>query len=304
MAHFRYKLFVPGNHDYTLDPNYYGEKGLWRTFHPEPRFPSLAAADACLPGVHILRDRGVEVHGLKIHGFPHIPEPHGRKMAFCHDLHTEGKPTPTMRAPLARIPADTDLLAVHGPAYTFLDQIAYGGRSVGSASLRDWVVQHRPALLACGHIHEARGALRDSETGVTFVNVACLTHRYKEIQDAATVVDIGIPIAALPSLAQGDALPGAGDSAPDSAPAPAGSAAAPAEAVPALSDDLPSAAGVTTEEALPSPHASSGGAAVPGGAAASGGQAKPTAPTAIRADITDPKYALMLHRHERQYPPK
>ncbi len=256
----RYKLFVPGNHDYTLDPEYYGERGLWSRLHSSPRFSSLAEADACLAGTVILRDCSVSLHGLNFHGFPHIPEPHGRKMAFCHDLIAEGKPTPTMDAPLSKVPHDTDVLAVHGPAYKFLDQIAYGKRSVGSASLREWVLQHRPAVVACGHIHEARGVLRDAASSVTFVNAACLTHQYRRIENAATVMDIGIPVS---EGAHGHALREGPSSSEGGVPKCACEAQ-----------------GEVPPDALPEPRSTAMHASNP----------------QERIDITDPQYVPLLHR--------
>ena len=87
----RYKIFVPGNHDLTLDPTYYDEssrgRGGWsRLWHPDRKFPDLATADATLTKVHMLRDTGATVHGLRMYGFPHLPTPHYPQMGFSHDL--------------------------------------------------------------------------------------------------------------------------------------------------------------------------------------------------------------------------
>lgn len=290
---------MPGNHDYTLDPEYYGESGSWRRYHPEPRFPDLQAAEACLAGVTIIRDSSVKLHGLNFHGFPHIPEPHGRKMAFCHVLKTEGRPTPTMNAPLSLIPSDTDILAVHGPAFGYLDQILYGKRSVGSASLRDWALKHKPAVLVCGHIHEARGALRDKPSNVTFLNVACLTARYKQIEDAATVMDVGIPVKYVGGGRAASVLPS------EELPAPAaGLSSAPTEALPAPAAS--SCAAEPLSEELPGPASSS--STVPQTACAvTGQQAGETKAMGTgsknsgtscehdRPDITDSSYQLLLH---------
>lgn len=102
-----------------------------------------------------------------------------------------------MKYYLDLIPTDTHVLGVHGPAWGRLDQIWHRKRSVGSKDLRNWVDTHQPQLVACGHIHEARGTLVDSATGVTFVNAACLNQSYAPVTAEADsigfVVDIGVP---------------------------------------------------------------------------------------------------------------
>ena len=114
-------------------------------------------------------------------------------MGFCHDLQQRDlkKPTPSMQPFVDAIPPDTDILAIHGPVYGHRDVISRG-ISVGSVNLRDWAHSHRPAAVVCGHIHEARGWEVD-ERGTTYVNVACVTQRYHAIEDAAYVVDVGVP---------------------------------------------------------------------------------------------------------------
>ncbi len=59
------------------------------------------------------------------------------------------------------------MLAHPPPRDTGLDRV-HNGRHVGSVSVRDAIEKQRPALVACGHIHESRGIERIGPT--TIVN--------------------------------------------------------------------------------------------------------------------------------------
>ena len=48
------------------------------------------------------------------------------------------------------------ILITHNPPYGLVDK-AYNGKHVGSKIIRDAIKKHKPKLVLCGHIHEAKG---------------------------------------------------------------------------------------------------------------------------------------------------
>lgn len=63
---------------------------------------------------------------------------------------------PELAAKWALIPAQTDVLLLHGPPYGVADLTVRGDRT-GSPSLTRRIDEVRPRLVVCGHIHEGRG---------------------------------------------------------------------------------------------------------------------------------------------------
>lgn len=53
-------------------------------------------------------------------------------------------------------PLSGDILISHSPAKGVVDEIT-GGLSLGSTAVRDWVQNHQPRLMLCGHIHDSWG---------------------------------------------------------------------------------------------------------------------------------------------------
>jgi Icc-related predicted phosphoesterase len=60
------------------------------------------------------------------------------------------------------------ILVSHPPPYNTKVDRNSGGKHVGSTSVREWMDKVKPALVVCGHIHEARGL--DEIEGVKIVN--------------------------------------------------------------------------------------------------------------------------------------
>lgn len=63
-------------------------------------------------------------------------------------------------------PLRGDLLLSHAPAKGVVDEIK-GGTSLGSTAVRDWVAEHQPRLMLCGHIHDSWG--QEGQIGETRV---------------------------------------------------------------------------------------------------------------------------------------
>lgn len=65
---------------------------------------------------------------------------------------------------LSILPSDLDILVSHSPPYaTKCDRTTVGAHA-GSKPVRGFVERHRPRIVLCGHIHEARGVDRMSST--------------------------------------------------------------------------------------------------------------------------------------------
>jgi len=149
-TNFTHKVFIAGNHDFGFQ--------LVNTIAPE----------YIEKGVHYLFDSSVEIDGIKIYGSPWQPEfydwafnlPRGKKLA----------------EKWAKIPGNTDILITHGPAFRMLDHVP-SGTMVGCEDLFNRIMDIKPKIHACGHIHWAYG--QKSFNDVDFINAAVLNERYE-----------------------------------------------------------------------------------------------------------------------------
>ncbi len=109
----------------------------------------LTEACASWPQAHVLHGSGVTLQGVSFHGLGGgVPvTPFG---AWSHDF-TEGE-----AAELLGDCAPGCVLVSHSPPKGVLDQ-GSGGESLGSVAVREAVVQMRPRLVVCGHIHACAG---------------------------------------------------------------------------------------------------------------------------------------------------
>lgn len=116
---YRHKIFICGNHDNCL----YGA--------------NIVGLDS---NVHYLCNSGIEIEGLKFYGVPMF-------MGDClTDLQSNN---------YARIPADTDILITHSPAFGILD--LDNGINYGSEELLKAVSKINPQIHLFGHIHSHMG---------------------------------------------------------------------------------------------------------------------------------------------------
>lgn len=136
---YRYKIFVPGNHDHCLlDAN------------------SIEGMDG---NCFFLSNSGVVIEGLKIYGVPCFVE---------HSIRGE-----TNRL-MSKIPFDTDILVTHQPPAEILDKA--GKRRYGSQSLLKRIAEVKPKLHLFGHIHDSYGHCEID--GTTYCNSALMDERY------------------------------------------------------------------------------------------------------------------------------
>ncbi len=135
---YAHKIFICGNHDDCL----YG-----------------ANIDGLDPNVHYLCNSGVEIDGIKFYGMP----------MFMNDCVTDRQ-----AKNIVQIPADTNVLITHSPAYGILDfddNINYGDEQ-----LLTKVMEVHPRLHLFGHIHAQHGIR--TEHGITFSNGAIMNADY------------------------------------------------------------------------------------------------------------------------------
>jgi Icc-related predicted phosphoesterase len=139
----RYKIVVPGNHEYFLEAD------------PSDRF--------MLDKAIVLINEGTEIEGLRIWGSPVTPMCSG---AFGLSSAKDRKRL------YARIPWDIDVLVSHGPPFGILDTAPISGLHEGCRELLDAVTRVKPKLHVFGHIHTAYGTYQTEHT--IFINAARL----------------------------------------------------------------------------------------------------------------------------------
>ena len=154
-----HKVVIAGNHDLCMQREPDEARGL------------LTAAT-------YLEDSGIEIDGVRFWGSPYSPDFFPEHWVF-----NQPREAASTQERWARIPADTDVLIVHGPPEGVLDEcpdLRNRDRMVhvGCGELRA-AIEARPGLrhVVCGHIHEGRG---QAELGSALVtNAASLNERYR-----------------------------------------------------------------------------------------------------------------------------
>lgn len=135
---YRHKIFICGNHDECL----YGAR--------------IGGLDN---NVHYLCNTGIEIDGLNFYGVP----------MFMGDCITDRQ-----SRNYAKIPADTDILITHCPAYGILDfdhNILYGSKEI----LEKLSTLNLRAHLF-GHIHAQHGIIE--QNGIIYSNGAIMNSDY------------------------------------------------------------------------------------------------------------------------------
>jgi Icc-related predicted phosphoesterase len=147
---FEHKIFIAGNHDF----------GFEKETDIDQQFKDL--------GVTYLFDNDITIDGIKFYGSPWQPEfynwafnlPRGEELATKWE----------------KIPDDVDILITHGPAYGILDYAPIGGH-VGCEELYRKIVEVKPKIHVCGHIHDSYG--QKTMGGIEFLNASTLNDRYE-----------------------------------------------------------------------------------------------------------------------------
>jgi len=148
---YKYKIFIAGNHDYFFEKE------------------SAEQVKKLIPeNVIYLNDSGIEIEGLKIWGSPIQPW-------FC-DWAFNRQRGEEIKKHWDLIPANTNILVVHGPPAGILDETVEN-ISTGCVDLLEKIKIVKPEYFICGHIHEAYGKMEID--GTTFINASVLDENYR-----------------------------------------------------------------------------------------------------------------------------
>lgn len=146
----KYKIFVPGNHDFGVE-----------------REPALYKDECEERGITLLNDELVELDGLKIYGSGITPY-------FCNWAFNR-MPGSEIQKHWDLIPKGLDILITHGPPKGFLDQNMLG-EQCGCDQLLYKILEVKPRVHIFGHIHDNHNL--KSFDGIKFYNVANCDERY------------------------------------------------------------------------------------------------------------------------------
>lgn len=154
---FAYKILIAGNHDFYFEKISHNTKAL------EELIPA---------NVIYLNDSGVEIENLerttfRIWGSP--IQPWFYNWAFNRYRGED------IKRHWDKIPQNTDILITHGPAYGILDKTTRN-ENVGCEDLLEKIKEIKPKFHICGHIHEAYGRIKESNT--EFINASVLDENY------------------------------------------------------------------------------------------------------------------------------
>ncbi|HUQ96201.1 MAG TPA: metallophosphatase domain-containing protein [Chitinophagaceae bacterium] len=158
---FQYKVFIAGNHDFYFEKR------------------TEATIKALLPeGVIYLKDSGVMLNGIHIWGSPITPW----FFNWAFNRHRGA----AIAKHWSLIPKDTNLLVTHGPAFGILDTVV-NGNHVGDKDLLKTILDIKPAVHLCGHVHESYGKTRRGTT--QFLNASVLNEKY-ELVNTPLIFDL------------------------------------------------------------------------------------------------------------------
>ncbi|CZT49337.1 related to phosphoesterases [Rhynchosporium secalis] len=158
-ADFEKKIVIAGNHDITLDTEFYAQHG--HNFHNQTSQDPVQCQELLERSSTItwLRHESAVIKltfptgprtRFKIFGSPYSPAEGLWAFGYCGD-EAEGL--------WSQIPLDADIVLTHTPPRSHLDE-RKGQTPVGCVSLRKALWRVRPRLAICGHVHDGRGAER------------------------------------------------------------------------------------------------------------------------------------------------
>jgi len=164
---YTYKIFIAGNHDWG--------------FQDKPT--KIKEILGLYPNITYLQDDFVYVGEdsqdlVKIYGSPWQPRFHN--WAFNADRGND------IKQHWDKIPTDTDILVVHGPAFGYLDTVIGQGIPLGCEDLINRIAEVKPKIHVCGHIHSGYGHNISTDGNVHFFNAAVLNEQYVYAQKPIT----------------------------------------------------------------------------------------------------------------------
>lgn len=170
-ANAELKIVIAGNHDITLDEQYYLAYGHARHhggLEDTAKIRDLYCGEEARQHGIVYMDEGLRTFRLKngayftVYASPYQPE--FCHWAFAYDRDQDRFNPPEMGEGLLiknLVPSfpDVHVMLTHGPPYGILDRV-YPDESVGCTHLRRAVERAKPLIHCFGHIHEGHGAMR------------------------------------------------------------------------------------------------------------------------------------------------
>lgn len=168
------KLVIAGNHDISLDREYYARNGVAK--HGSARLEDTdeirglyTNEEARHAGI-VYMEEEVKTFDLKngarftVYASPYTPEFCGWAFAYERDedrFNNNNNDNPSKFKALTPVPSfpEIDIMLTHGPPLGILDQVLYGPKA-GCEHLLQACSRARPRLHVFGHIHEGFGAVR------------------------------------------------------------------------------------------------------------------------------------------------
>ena len=166
---YEYKIFIAGNHDRVMQDIPDEMQGILTAY----KTIDYLQDDECVmyyDGPN--GDRPED--NIRIYGSPWQPEFYN----WAFNLPRNG---PGLASKWEAIPANTDILVTHGPAFGYLDDtIGRRGTHLGCELLAERIEALRPKIHVSGHIHSGHGYYYNGHTH--FFNAAVLDERYNYTQ--------------------------------------------------------------------------------------------------------------------------
>lgn len=164
---FKYKILIAGNHEITLDYEFYEQN--WKNFHKKKaNTEKIKKMIEENENFIYLKDNFVIVEGIKIYGSPYTLDSNlGWAFPLFGDHDANEK--------WSQIPNDIDILVTHTPPEGILD---FYQKHLGCDILLVHVVDRIKPIFHCfGHIHSCSGIIE--KNNITFVNASVLDEGYK-----------------------------------------------------------------------------------------------------------------------------
>ncbi|MCJ1274273.1 hypothetical protein MMC21_002068 [Puttea exsequens] len=159
-ADFEVKLVVAGNHDITLDAEFYKQYGQYfHNQHPQnstfctklvKSYNSITFLDHEVAHIRLQKEDGPRT-AFNVFGSPYSPA--NGPWAFGYE------PQDAAEIWNRKIPLNVDVMITHTPPRYHCDESRDRGPA-GCERLREKLWRLRPSLFVCGHVHEGRGVER------------------------------------------------------------------------------------------------------------------------------------------------
>ncbi len=148
---YTYKIFIAGNHDFFFEK------------------AKPADIESMVPkDVIYLNDSGININNISVWGSPVTP--------WFYNWAFNRYRGAAIKKHWDMIPANTDILITHGPAFEFHD-VVVNGTNTGCKDLLHRIKELKPKVHVCGHIHEGYG---NTLIGATrFINASVLNESYE-----------------------------------------------------------------------------------------------------------------------------